>query len=74
MTRILESLDEFRGELAQLDELLAEPIIRMMMASDGVRPETVRRLMDAARERALPQALVPPAHVIEACMARRLCA
>ena len=31
-----------------LNELLAEPIIRQMMASDGVKPDDIRRLMTQA--------------------------
>ena len=35
-----------------LDELLDEPIVRMLMASDRVSARDVRRLMDEARRRA----------------------
>lgn len=35
-----------------LDELLDEPIVRMMMASDRVSAREIRRLMDEARRRA----------------------
>jgi hypothetical protein len=34
-----------------LDELLAEPIVRMLMASDRVSAREVRRLMEDARRR-----------------------
>ncbi len=35
-----------------LDELLDEPIVRMLMASDRVNARDVRRLMDEAKRRA----------------------
>jgi hypothetical protein len=34
-----------------LEDLLAEPIVRMLMASDRVSAHEVRRLMDEARRR-----------------------
>jgi hypothetical protein len=36
---------------ATLDELLSEPIIRKVMANDGVRAADVRRLVQQASER-----------------------
>ncbi len=45
-----------------LDELLREPIIRLLMARDRVRPEEVRMLLERALRPA--QRMVPP-HVIE---------
>ncbi len=35
-----------------IDELLGEPIIRTLMARDGVRAEEIRVLMDRAQARA----------------------
>ena len=32
-----------------LDELLAEPIIRQVMASDGVKPDDIRKVMYVAQ-------------------------
>lgn len=34
-----------------IDELLSEPIIRKLMARDGVRAEEIRSLLDEARGR-----------------------
>lgn len=46
-----------------LDELLSDPLIKLVMASDRVRPDEVRMLLERARDRG--EALrVPPAHVI----------
>lgn len=39
-----------------LDELLDEPIIRLLMASHGVTAAEIRRLMDDARKRRGPAA------------------
>lgn len=47
-------------EGSTLDELLNDPIIRLVMASDGVDPDDVRDLM----EQAAMAAAVPPPHVI----------
>ncbi len=49
----------------KLDELLSDPVIRLVMASDGVQPEDVRLLMARAQDRAkyIGPAL-PPAHMI----------
>ncbi len=58
---------EFLGEALGLDEMLADPLVRLVMKSDGVAPQEVRALMRAARERVAPAFLVPPAHVISAC-------
>ena len=37
-----------------LNELLSEPIIRQLMASDGVRIDEIHRLLREARARMLP--------------------
>lgn len=47
-----------------LDELLSEPIIRLLMARDRVRPEDVRMLLSKAQHNA---AATPKAHVIDQC-------
>lgn len=46
------------GVEPSLDEILAEPAVRTLMAFDGVDPEEVRSLMRAARLR-LSSALAP---------------
>ena len=43
-----------------LEELLSEPIIRLLMASDGVAPDDLRRLCIAIR--AMLRAGSPDAH------------
>ncbi|APH71918.1 hypothetical protein [Aquibium oceanicum] len=35
-----------------IDELLSEPIIRKLMASDGIKAEDIRSLLDEAKARA----------------------
>lgn len=47
-----------------LDELLDEPMIRLLMARDHVHPQEVRRLFELARDRAIQGPFLPPAHVI----------
>lgn len=54
-----------------LDELLSDPMVQLVMASDRVRPDEVRLLFKRARMRAGGQSLLPP-HVIEACKAMRV--
>lgn len=39
-----------RGD-SNLDDILAEPIVRLLMARDGVEEHEVRRLLDSARRR-----------------------
>ncbi|SFK34449.1 hypothetical protein SAMN04488498_105123 [Mesorhizobium albiziae] len=55
-----------------LDELLSDPMVQLVMARDRVRPEELRLLFKRAERRAVAPSL-PPAHVIEACRAQRLC-
>ena len=40
---------------------------------DSVRPEELRGMLERHRTDAIEKGLVPPAHVIAACKARRLC-
>lgn len=58
----------------KLDELLNDPVIRLVMTSDGVRPEEVRLLLERARDRAWDAGpVLPPAHMIgESCCANWL--
>lgn len=51
-----------------LDELLNDPMVQLVMASDRVRPDEVRLLFKRARMRVAEPSL-PPAHVIKACKA-----
>lgn len=46
-----------------LEELLSDPLIKLVMASDRVRPDEVRMLFEQARDRG-EQLRVPPAHMI----------
>lgn len=57
-----------------LDELLSDPMVRLVMARDGVRPEELRFSLERARDRAEQRAFVPPAHMIaRECQAFRVC-
>jgi hypothetical protein len=57
-----------------LDELLADPMIQMVMARDRVHPEQVRMLLERVRRPSVDEPVVPPAHVIaRTCQKRRLC-
>jgi hypothetical protein len=47
-----------------LDELLSDPLIKLVMERDRVRPDEVRMLLEQARRRANRRPFVPPAHVI----------
>lgn len=40
--------------LPTLDDLLSDPLVRMVMDRDGVEPESVRRLMGEAARRITP--------------------
>jgi hypothetical protein len=51
-TRLAGALEAEMQNDPTLDELLDEPIVRMMMASDRVCARDIRRLMDEARRRA----------------------
>jgi hypothetical protein len=56
-----------------LDELLADPLIQIVMASDGVQPEDIRMLLERAlrpEEPSLPQ----PHMIAQACWMQRICA
>jgi hypothetical protein len=57
-----------------LDELLSDPMVRLVMARDGVRPEELRMSLERARDRTEQRLFVPPPHVIaRECQAFRLC-
>lgn len=60
-----------------LDDLLNEPIIRQVMASDGHTPEEIRTLFRTVRQRNLATVSIskkegdmvtPPAHMCEAAL------
>jgi hypothetical protein len=58
-----------------LDELLDDPIIQLVMASDHVEAGEVRELFDRARYRMDARAFIPAAHVIDGiCKNRGMCA
>jgi len=58
-----------------LDELLDDPIIQLVMASDHVEAGEVRELFDRARYRMDSRAFIPAAHVIDRiCKNRGICA
>jgi hypothetical protein len=46
-----------------LDELLSDPLIKLVMERDRVRPDEVRTLLERARRRG-ERLRVPPAHVV----------
>ena len=50
-----------------LDELLNDPMVRMVMARDRVRPEELRRLIERAsrRESAIAPHMIPRAQCVE---------
>lgn len=60
------------GKKTALDELLSDPMIKMVMARDSVRPEDFREMLERDRKRLEEGAIVPPAHVIATCRARNL--
>lgn len=63
------------AERKTLDELLDDPMIRLVMASDGVEADDVRELFDRAAYRMDSRAFIPAAHVIDRlCKSRNLCA
>lgn len=57
-----------------LDELLSDPMVRLVMARDGVRPEELRMSLELARDKAEQRVFVPPPHVIaRECSTFRVC-
>lgn len=48
-----------------LDELLSDPMIQIVMASDNVKAEHVRFLLARAHRRSRDGDGIPPAHVID---------
>ncbi len=57
-----------------LDELLSDPMIQLVMKSDGLRADDFRRSFAVVRAKAEMQGIVPPAHVIDGCRRLHLCA
>lgn len=53
-----------------LDDLLNDPMVKLVMARDGWRGEDVRRLLDRVQARADENVDIPPAHVIDSCCQR----
>jgi hypothetical protein len=53
-----------------LDELLSDPVVQMVMARDGVRPQELRWMLERARDRAGNPSLPPAYMVAESCRAR----
>lgn len=53
------------GTMTALDELLGDPIVQMVMARDGMRPEDFRKMLERDR-RLAEKRMMPPAHVIAA--------
>jgi len=58
--------------MRKLDELLNDPMIQLVMASDRVKPDEVRVLFKKARERA-PESFVPAPHVIDSVCRGLIC-
>lgn len=59
--------------LYTLDDLLSDPMVQLVMERDRVRPESLRMMLERARDRA-EDAQLPPAHVIDrTCPAKGLC-
>ena len=61
------------GTTTVLDELLDDPMVKLVMARDSVRPEELRGMLERHRIVATEKGLVPPAHVIASCQVRHLC-
>ena len=61
------------GKTTTLDELLGDPMVQMVMARDGVRPEDLRDMLERDRRRFAEKRMVPAAHVIAACEAGSPC-
>ncbi len=56
-----------------LDELLADPLVQLVIKRSRSGPEEVRLLMQQARERAARDGKLPPAHVIAAVHGESRC-
>ena len=61
------------GTTTVLDELLDDPMVRMVMERDQVRPDELRQMLERDRIRATEKRRVPPAHVIASCRTSSLC-
>ena len=63
------------GRLTTLDELLDDPVIQLVMASDNVEADEVRELFERVNVRMDARAFVPAAHIIDKlCKNYGLCA
>jgi len=48
-----------------LDELLSDPMVKLVMERDRVQPAELRTLLERARDRTpMDRPVVPPAHVV----------
>jgi hypothetical protein len=56
-----------------LDELLSDPMVKLVMASDGVRPQEIRILFEQARKRR-GEPMVPPRMIRRECRQGYFCA
>ncbi|TWG94158.1 hypothetical protein L598_003800000010 [Mesorhizobium sp. J18] len=57
-----------------LEALLSDPIIQLVMKSDGVSADDVRLLMEEASERTAQNQPLPPAHMIKSdCEFGKIC-
>lgn len=56
-----------------LDELLSDPMVKLVMARDRVKADELRNMIVAAVCRG-DRPELPPAHVIKACQQAGLCA
>ena len=59
--------------ITKLDELLADPMVQLVMERDNVQPDELRRSLERARRSRERQTVLPP-HVIAACRTLRACA
>ena len=63
------------ARLTTLDDLLEDPMIQLVMASDHVEADEVRELFDRVSVRMDVRTFIPAAHVIDRlCKNRGLCA
>jgi len=57
-----------------LDELLNDPMIRLVMERDRVQPAEFRLLLEQVRNRVIEEPHVPPAHMVaKTCPKSWLC-
>ncbi|MDP3898097.1 MAG: hypothetical protein Q8Q62_15620 [Mesorhizobium sp.] len=59
--------------ISTLNELLADPMVQLVIKRSNARPEEVRMLMLQAGDRAASDPALPPAHVIAAAQKAGWC-